>query len=338
MKQTIYTKITTNKKYITDGIIVISFALFAFLFFIGKLQGNYPFVMLSSDAGNVASFTVGRQFPELFTNDYLLGTPSNFYYYLTVHIPLIALLGQFVGNYGLAYTWLLAPTIFIQLLGFYIFGRVLFQNRYWAMLLAIVSLPFVPLNMGEYWGIYLDAQPRFIFQAFLPLVLSATVYWSSKPNRWPWILMFAGFIMYAHPGNGPVWGLAIWLGLWPFIPNDWSIWKKVRHMFFIGIIFFITVSPFVIYYLQNHNASEIDSTLTYEQAYTMIRKSHTNEYFEPFATLKQFASILIRQGIFPLSIIGTIIAWKLNPRNHKYLILVGLWIMGIMMSISFKIG
>src|SRR5437870_715799 len=203
---------------LADGVIVLAFGLLALIFYLGRWGGAYPFVFLESDAANIAGFAAAWDHPELFQGDELLGDQRNFGIYSTIHIPLIRALAKLTGDYGTAFIFLLGPHVFIQALGFYILGRVLFQSRYWATLLAIVTMMPVWLNLGEYWGIYDDPLPRVSFQALLPYLLAGTFYWRSNPAVWPWLLGFAGALIYVHPVSAPGWILAVWLGMWAFQP------------------------------------------------------------------------------------------------------------------------
>ena len=331
MSQTIYTKITTNKKYITDGIIVISFALFAFLFFIGKLQGNYPFVMLSSDAGNVASFTVGRKFPELFTNDFYLGNFDNFRFYFTIHMLILPPLAKIAGNYSLAFAWLLLPTIFLQLLGFYVLGNIFFKNRYWALLLAIVTILHVNLNLGTYWGIWYDALARSIFQALLPFVLALAIHWRSQSNRW-FVLMFClGILVYVHSISTVVLGVAIWLGLWVYHPSDWSFRKRLGYMVLAGSVFFITIMPFGVHYatsisLRNRNQE------SYQGTSQNAPQNSGAAFRDPTKALNDYYHKINRYHLLTLFIIATFVIIFMFPEKRKDMLLMGLWIVGIIIA------
>ena len=99
-----------------------------------------------------------------------------------------------------------ARTSFLQLLGFYFFGRVLFRSRFWALLLALLTaMPFLDVGVGEIWGIWRDALPRISFQTVLPYLLTLVVLWRSQPRRWPWLMILAGLMVYLHSVSTPAW-------------------------------------------------------------------------------------------------------------------------------------
>ena len=141
-----------------DWLIVLIFLAFATVYFLGRLQGNYPVVILTGDGGNIASYAAALDHPSWFQNDPALGASNNIGIYATIHIPLIRALKALTGDYGLAYAWLVLPQTFLQLFGFYILGRVLFKKRFWAFLLAfLTAMTVTTIGLGEIWGVWQDA-------------------------------------------------------------------------------------------------------------------------------------------------------------------------------------
>ena len=67
------------------------------------------FLLSSSDAANIASFSAALDHPQLFANDALLSNPANFSFYSTLHIPLIRILAKWFGNYSTPFAFLIFP-------------------------------------------------------------------------------------------------------------------------------------------------------------------------------------------------------------------------------------
>jgi len=309
-----------------DGIVAAGFLIFSLLFFLGRLQGNYPTVILGGDGGNIASFATAWDHPELFKGDELLNNLDNIRIYNTLHIPLIRALHLLTGDYGLAYLLLLAPHIFLHLLGFYILGRVLFKNRFWALLLAVViSMPF-SINLGELWGISRDPLPRFTYQAILPYVLSLTIDWKDRPRRWPWLMVFSGLLFYAHPVSAPTFGFAIWLGLWLVHPKDWSWKKRVLVMLGLGIIFVLSAAPFAVNYFTHH---EQGSSGNYEAILSIIQNFFPKNLLNVWEALQDFWKIITNSGLFPLAILGVAILWVIKRHDRKILLVILTWAAGL---------
>src|SRR5262245_45671477 len=108
-----------------DLIILILFALFSFIYFIGVWSSIYPLGLLTGDTVNIASFTAARLYPEAFARDFAFNNIKNFQFYATVHIPLLAFLHKFFNYHlGKAFMILLPFQTFCQLAGFYILGRI----------------------------------------------------------------------------------------------------------------------------------------------------------------------------------------------------------------------
>lgn len=300
--------------------------LFALLSFLGRLQGTYPTVFLGGDAANIAVFAAARDRPELFAGDAVLADPENFRFYSTLHIPVIQALAHALGGYSLAFTWLLGPHIFLQGVGFYVLGRVLLGSRYWAALFALVTLMPVSMNLGEYWGIHSDAEPRFSFQALLPWLLAAALAWGRRPASWPWLLAAAGALMYVHPVSAPTWALAIWLGLWARQPPGWPASRRLAALAGVGLVFLVVVAPFLANYLGSHAHGPAED---YEALFGKVVAVFDAGYYDVPGALASFLAITAREGILPLSLLGAVVVWRLRRGERESLAVVGLWLLGI---------
>ncbi|MEW5858705.1 MAG: hypothetical protein AB1861_15170 [Cyanobacteriota bacterium] len=318
-----------NKIAVIDCFIIVCFALFSLLYFLGRWKGAYPFVFLDGDTANIASFAAAWDHPRMFHGDEVLGNPSNFRFYATIHIPIIRSLAKITGDYGTAFISLLMPHIFLQLLGFYLFGIVLFQSRYWAVLLTIVTSILIWLNLGEYWGIYTDVQPRFSFQALLPYLLAATLYWGRKPSFWPWLMGMVGIFIYIHPVSAPAWIVAIWLGLLALKPASYPFKKAIGYMLVSGAVCLAVTLPWFIHYLDNYAHG---STEHYEQVYDLMKFRFSEGYLDLPLAIQKFVSIVWNKGILPLGIMGAAIVLWLRRKNYSSVLLIGLWLGGLLLA------
>jgi len=313
-----------------DWLAVLVFAAFAALYFLGRLQGNYPVVILSGDAGNIASYAAATDHPDWFLNDPILGASNNFGIYATVHIPLIRLLENLTGDYGLAYAWLVLPQTFLQLLGFYVFGRVLFKNRFWAFLLAfLTAMPVLEIGLGENWGVLQDALTRVTFQSLLPFVLALVLVWKDKPKRWPWLMVFAGLLVYAHPISTPAWGLAIWFSLWLFQPRSWTWKRRLLVMLGLGLVFLATLTPFALNYLHYRGR---DQAADYAQVMTILQTYMPANLLNVPAALGNFLWTSTRSLLLPLALTGLAATWILKKEERTPVKVVLLWMAGIFLT------
>jgi O-antigen/teichoic acid export membrane protein len=313
-----------------DWLAVLTFLAFAGLYFLGRLQGNYPVVILTGDGGNIASYAAALDHPDWFKNDPALGDSNNIGIYTTIHIPIIRLLDRLTGDYGLAYAWLLLPQTFLQLLGFYILGRVLFKNRFWAFLLAfLTAMTVINIGLGEIWGVWQDALPRVTFQSLLPFVLALVLVWKDRPGRWPWLMVFAGLLVYVHPISAPAWGLAVWLSLWLLQPKDWSWPRRLLIMLGLGVLFLAVITPYAINYLsyrQRDIAADYNTVMTVLQAY-----SPANLLNVP-AALGNFLWNGTRSLLLPLALVGFTATWLLKKNDRTPVKVVLLWMAGLFIT------
>lgn len=315
-----------------DVIVLGGFAVFALATFLGRWKGVTPFVFLSSDAGIVSSFVAAYEHPDLFRGDVLLGDFTNFRYYLALHPLLIYVINNFTGDYGLAFISLLILTVFLQSLGFYLLGLTLFQNRYWAFLLAVINLCPVPLPVREFWGTYDDPLPRSMFHAWLPFVLTAAFYFRSKVRIWPWLMAFLGLAFYAHPVSAPPWAFAIWLGFWAFLPATWTWFKKLAYMVMLGLIFVITVMPWASNFLLVHDrpASEV---VQYKDVVGIIADRVGKELLDVGLALKLWWLDLSSWPLWFYSlwaVSGSAALWYLRRDVRKDIKLAVIWCVGIL--------
>ncbi len=311
---------------LADNVIVVGIMLFSVFYCIALLT-LLPFDQIQGgDAANIAGFAAGWDYPENFYGDGLLSNPDNFRFYATVHIPVLQFLAPLTGGYGSAFSSLLGLHVFLQSFGFYILGKLLFQNKYWAVLLVVLNLMPVWFNLGEFWGAYPNAIPRFSFQALLPFLLAAVYYWRLTPKAWPWVMAFAGLLVYAHPVSAPGWAFAVWLSLWLFLPKAYTLPRKVAYMGFIGLICTAVVLPFLIHYLANHEHGAVENQ---RQVYEIMKGRFLEGYLELPTAVKQFFLILHKKYLLVLSVIGSSITLVLH-RSRRDVLLVLLWIVGLL--------
>jgi len=313
-----------------DWLAVLTFLAFAGLYFLGRLQANYPVVILTGDGGNIASYAAALDHPDWFKNDPALGDSNNIGIYATIHIPLIRALNHLTGDYGLAYTWLVFPETFLQLLGFYVLGRVLFKNRFWAFLLAfLTAMTVINIGLGEIWGVWQDAIPRVTFQSLLPFLLALVLVWRDRPRYWPWLMVFAGVLVYVHPISAPAWGLAIWLSLWLLQPKDWSWQRRVLVMLGLGLLFLAAITPFAINYLSYRGR---DQSADYNTVMTILQVYSPANLLDVPAALGSFLWNMTRSLLIPVTLIGFVATWLLMKNNRTPVKVVLLWMAGLFIS------
>lgn len=310
-----------------DWLVVSFFLAFAGLYFLGRLQGNYPVVILTGDGGNIASYAAAMDHPDWFKADPVLGDSNNIGIYATIHIPLISALARQTGDYGLAYAWLVLPETFLQLLGFYVLGRVLFKNRFWAFLLAfITAMTVINIGLGEIWGVWQDALPRVTFQSLLPFLLALVLVWKDRPGRWPWLMVFVGLLVYVHPISAPAWGFAIWLSLWLLQPKSWGWQRRFLVMAGLGVLFLAAIAPFAINYFSYQARGEV---VDYSTVMAVLQAYSPANLLNAPAALGNFLWNMTRSLLIPVALVGFVATWLLKKSDCMPVKVVLVWMTGI---------
>ena len=245
----------------TVDLLVAALAVgFAATSYIGRTAGLPQPIDLGGDLANLAGFLAARADPASFAGDAVLGDRGVSAIYRTLYTAVVAFIAPWVGGPAQALAALLLPAITAYVLGFYTLGRVLFADRAWAFLLAAMSVAYVPLNLGTYWGVGPDAEPRLLYGALLPLVLAMVVGWRHMPQRWPWIMLALAALLYVHPVAGPGVALAVWTALATLKP-DGSRWRRhLVRVVLLGLVFVAAVTPFAWHYVSHWQSTTLADT------------------------------------------------------------------------------
>jgi hypothetical protein len=243
---------------------------------------------------------------------------------------LIRALNHLTRDYGLAYAWLVLPQTFLQLAGFYILGRVLFKNRFWAFLLAFLTgMTVINIGLGEIWGVWQDALPRVTFQSLLPFLLALVLAWKDRPRRWPWLMLFAGLLVYVHPVSAPAWGMAVWLSLWFLQPKDWTWERRSLVMLGLGGLFLVVLIPFAINYLSYRGR---DTAADYTTVMAVLQTYSPANLLNVPAALGTFLWNMTRSLLLPVALAGFVVTWLLKKGDRTQVKVVLLWMTGILIT------
>lgn len=255
------------------GLFLFFFVAISIFLTLGKMGNEFnPFAFLGGDMAVYASIAAAQDDPGLFAHDPFLSNEKNINSYNMIFFPIIRELKTVFGSYGTACLFLLPFFILIHLIGYYVLGNSIFRNP-WAGFYTslIVSVPVS--TYYDDWGIFLDALPRFLYQALLPFLLALSIVRGRNPNWWPVILSGLGILNYVHPVSTPVWIVAIMIGLW-ISADGADIWKKTRMMALAILILVIILSPF----LANYFNSTVDGTSTSED-YDLVMSVLKDRFF-----------------------------------------------------------
>jgi hypothetical protein len=231
------------------AILIVIFALFALLFFLGKWEGMTPSSELWSDSALIAGYGAAYDHPENFTGDLILSNPDHYAPYKLFLLPLVSVLTRFTGDYSLSLLIFLPVSMFLQLLGFYLLGRKLFKSKILAVLLPLLCAVNIQYGASDYWGFFTDPQPRFLYQAVLPYLLLLFFSVKSKPKFWPLVMFAAGLAGFIHMLSGPAVAFMIWAGLFFCKPSQLSYLKLILYQVLNGLVYLATAMPVILVYL-----------------------------------------------------------------------------------------
>ena len=312
----------------SDWLAILFFALLALIMQVASSSPGFPNVILGGDAANIASFAAGRAYPQLFTPDAILGDLRNIGLYTTIHLPITIALEKLVGNFGLAYSLLVFPHVFLQYLSYYLLGRVLFNNRYWAFLFTLAISAPMDLAGGEVWGVVSDGMPRITFQVLIPflLILLLTT-WRDRPRRWVWVMVIAGLMAFIHPVSTPAWAFALWLGLWPNLPSYFALRDKLLQMFKMGLVLALSLLPYVSIYLYFHKSGSSGSD--YDLVYTILTNYFPYDLLNIPAAVGTLIKSTSQYGLLYYGLFGLALTFLLFRSERSRLAQMLTWMAGI---------
>jgi len=311
-----------------DWLVNLIFIFLALIFQVAMSSKGFPTVILGGDAANIASFAAGRAFPQLFTTDAILGNLRNIGLYVTIHLPITISLEKILGNFGLAYSVLLFPHVFLQYLSYYLLGRVIFNHRYWAFLFTLAVSAPLALAGGELWGIVGDGMPRFTFQVLIPFVLILLLSaWRNRPERWPWVMIMAGLLAFVHPVSTPAWAFALWLGLWPCLPSLTGLKEKLLIMLKMGIILALALLPYASIYLYYHQGGGGNSN--YDLVYYILTNYFPYELIDIPAAVITLLKATSEFGLLWYGLVGLAVTFLLFRSERSRLSQMLIWMAGI---------
>lgn len=316
---------------------VLFFLAIAIFLTLGRVGTAFDsFALLNPDLGVYASFAAAQDDPGLFTNDPFLSDEKNTNSYNMVYIPLIKALKTVFGNYGTACAFLLPFFIFIHLLGYYVLGLSIFKNP-WAGLFVALLISAPIQTYYDFWGLILDALPRFLYQAVLPFLMALAILRGSNPKWWIVIMAGVGLLNYIHPLSTPTWTIAFAFALWVSAP-DVAFWSKVRMLGLAMVVLVVILLPFLMNYVGS-TVTETNDVAHYAQTSAILQERFSAMSTNSLSEIFQKFFIGERGGAFDLTwYLVCILAWlgviyvllfHEIPGRYPYVRQISAWMAGI---------
>jgi hypothetical protein len=310
-----------------DWIVIILFFLTASLFFLGRWNGLKPFVDLTGDGAYVSAYAASLDNPQVFLSDPMLKDQGNFGWYVSLQVPIVRSLKNILGDYGSAYVFLLLPFVFLQLSGFYVFGRVFYRSRFFALALAVLSTFLINTQSWDYWGIYHDPQPRMMFQSVLPWLFALVVLSIHKPRlRWL-VFICLGLMVYVHPVSIPAIAFAIWFGYLILKPEGTKWGRHILELAGFGLIFLLFTIPFFMKYIGNRDLTTTVQ-VDYDTAIAFL-KEIIPATFQLQRTQAYMLIGIFQSGLVLLAYLGAITVFRVGKERTNLGMLLG-WLAGIL--------
>jgi hypothetical protein len=325
----VYAGWITKYHHTIDIIVIFSIITYASLYFCGKWGGLTPSPELWSDAASITGYAAALEHPQNFINDPLVGNPKNSIPYDFFYIPVITLLSRIFGDYSLATLVLLPVCIITQLIGFYLLGLALFKNRLFAVILVLITSIQVQYGAWDYWGLFSDPQPRFLFQAFVPFIFLLALKWKSKAAHWPIVMALVGLATYIHILSGPAIALTIWLGFL-LVKQDNGLTKRhISWLWLTGCTYLIVISPILVKLIKAGSFFSSETSLSYTESYAFIQENYAVLLDVP-AILSSYLKSLTSYGILIPGIVGLFIAVWVRSEERKDFFLLLSWLGGLL--------
>ncbi|CUW38077.1 membrane protein of unknown function [Magnetospirillum sp. XM-1] len=285
-------------------------------------RGMVPFTFLGPDAGNIASFAAAWSHPGQWHGDMVLANTENFRFYAILHIPLLMGLASLLGDFGTAFVVLLWPVMWLQAEGYWRLGRLLFGQGGGALALGLLSFGTVPLTI-DYYGTYVDAEPRFLFQAILPFLLIGLLGAADSPKGWFRLFGLHGLSMYVHPVSTPSVALASWLTLALRGPGGAPAAVWVWRLVAAGVVFVAVIVPFGINYLTGHQHG---ATADYAEAIARQHRLFGTIFMDGLVYAQTMLSQWRARWFVPAwGVLGAMAVWVLAPHQRRRLVLLTAW-------------
>jgi len=304
----------------------------AWVFHAQHAAREQPFVVLDSDAGNIACFAAAADHPELFVGDALLGDPANYRFYRALQVPLIRWLSRHTGDYGTATNVLLGATIWAYLFGWYLFGCYFWRSRFCGACWALLQLPFITTSVGEFWGVFTSVIPRLSFQALLPWVLLLAVTTARRgPWTWPVLTFLAGLMVWVHPVSAPGCTLAVCLTWWVLPMPGLEPRERLRWMGLSAVAMVLALLPFAISFAGEKQAPTALDTATAAQL--MLKRINRSFLSLPYA-LAADGWHMLKHGVLPMSLLGLVAIWRdrrpLDQAERERVRFAAVWALGLL--------
>lgn len=295
---------------------VAIFALVALGYFLLVVSKPWPLALSWTDPANVASFVAGWLHPERFGSDPILADRSNYSFYLTVLIPIVMVLNLLLRDIGASYAAMMFPLVFLQLLGFWRLGLLLYGKNFPAVVLSLTSLaPVYIFGASDLWGVLDEPLTRMAYGAVFPFILLLFLRYCSGRCAPLWLFAVCGLSIYAHPPSAPPVAFGLWCGC--FAIRSFSRFD-LAIMLLSGIVFVVLAMPLALIFAA-HPMPNLDW-------HGLIAKHYTDAWFALRSLVDGWGASWI---VWIVGLSGYLVTYYFRPAQRSLVLFFVFFVFGL---------
>ncbi|MGQ9607407.1 MAG: hypothetical protein ACUVTW_14500, partial [Thermogutta sp.] len=228
---------------------------------------------------------------------------------------------RLTGDYGLAFTVLLLPTLFLYLVAFYFLGVALVGNRMLAMTFAFANMILVKGPRDTAWGPFKDALPRFDHAILFALLFMLMWRFRDRPRYWWAIFLGAGLGVYIHPVSTPAMGAMLFGSGIAVALFERRLRACLTPLLTGAVVFVAAVLPFGLPFTAASFRTPEPAQLCASDAAEItqiIERRFSGHYLSPAATITEY---LIRPhmlwGVLPVLVLASMAVWAIGVPDGR---------------------
>ena len=293
-------------------------------------SNGQPAIVASTDGGNISAWVAGRLHPERFASDFLLADPANTSFYVSLFVSSVTFLGMLMGDIGRAYLSLYLPIVAVQLVGFYLLGRVLTGSRFASVTLALlVNVPILVWGYNDFFGTYFVPLTRTAYDAILPFLMIAFIIFGARARNALPLFALCGLSFYIHPVSAPGVSAGLLLASFALRPADESFGRRFAYLFGGGLIFLAFAFPFALSFLGSFSGGLTEASQSMDPgtaaALEAFRKANGELFYDALLALRTLIGEMERTWVvWLIGFLGLVLIPLVNParaRNCRFLLL-----------------
>lgn len=336
-----------RKHLFWDVTAIGTFAVIAVCIYYARGGFTSRIVDLTSDAANIATMAASRDYPERFQKDSTFSNAHASDFYVAFHVPVTRALYRFTGDYGLAFTVLLLPTLFLYLAGFYYLGKALVGNRALATAFAFANMILVKGPRDTAWGPFKDALPRFDHAILFALLVM--LMWRFRDRRRYWWALFlgAGLGVYIHPVSTPALGAMLFGAAIAVTVFEGRLRARLIPLLTGAVVFAAAVTPFGLPFSAASFRTPEPGQLSAADAAEVsqiIEQRFSGHYLSPAATVAEYlARPQMLWGVLPTLVVASAVVWAIGVSEARRIAaftwggLAGLAVAAVLLPIGFEL-